>query len=396
MKGTRDRLRIVVGGLIGLLPAGGVAWDYVQYPVGLADLGHDVFYIEDTAVWPIFHAEGSGDAAFGIRYLGEVMQAFGLGERWAYRDIVDGAWHGPCASRIDDILATADVLINVSCSTYFREAYERIPVRALIDSDPMFTQIQYVGGAGLIPGEISMRAAIEGHSHHFTFGEAIGDPDCRIPDCGVVWRPTRQPVVLDRWAGAGPPPPSAAFTTVMNWSAGKALSYAGETWGQKDVELMRLVDLPRRRPALDLQLALAPSKGAEAAPAMLASHGWRVVDAAAAVGGWDDYRRYLQGSLAEFSVAKETYVKAVTGWFSCRSACYLASGRAVVAQDTGWSRRLPSGEGLFAFNTEEEALAALDAVAREPARHGAAAREIAARHFDARTVLTDLLAGLGA
>ena len=385
----------MVGGLIGLLPAGGVAWDYVQYPVGLADLGHDVFYIEDTAVWPVFHADGSEGAASSIRYLGEVMQAFGLGERWAYRDIVEDAWHGPCASWIDQLLATADVLINVSCSTYFRDAYRRIPVRVLIDSDPMFTQIQYVSGSGLIPGEISMRAAVEGHTHHFTFGEAIGDPDCRIPDCGVVWRPTRQPISLDRWT-AGPPRPTAPFTTVMNWSAGKRLRYAGEDWGQKDIEMMRVVDLPRRRPDLDFQLALAPSKGAEAAPAMLASHGWRVIEAGAVATGWDQYRDYIRDSRAEFSVAKETYVKAVTGWFSCRSACYLASGRAVVAQDTGWSRRLPTGEGLFAFTTEEDALAALDAVASDPVRHGAAARDIAASHFDGRAVLSDLLARLGA
>ncbi len=195
-----NRLRIIVGGFLGLLPAGGVAWDYLQYPVGLAALGHDVHYVEDTRLWPVYQTSGNSlpDCSANLAHLAEVMEAFGLRERWAYRDEVSGQWFGLEEAAVRELCRTTDLLINLSCSTFLREEYRAIPVRALVDTDPMFTQIQYATQTSFTAGQPGMRELVEGHTHLFTYGENIGAIDCRIPTAGYSWRPTRQPICLRR------------------------------------------------------------------------------------------------------------------------------------------------------------------------------------------------------
>ncbi|MEJ7812550.1 MAG: hypothetical protein WKG32_19215 [Gemmatimonadaceae bacterium] len=398
-RGT-EPLRIIVGGYLGLLPAGGVTWDYVQYPAGLAALGHDVYYVEDTRLWPVYQAKNidGSDASANVAHLAAVMEAFGMRDRWAYRDEASGECFGMSVAAVREVCRTADVFLNISCSTYLRDEYREIPVRVLVDSDPMFTQVQYTSQSGFTPGRPGMRETVEGHTHHFTFGENVGAPDCRIPACGVRWLPTRQPICLSQWPVAAlPPTPDAAFTTLMNWTAARALLYDGESWGQKDVEFRRFVELPAAVPQLRLAVAVGQTGGAGACfPADDARRqGWRVLDPAEHAPDWGAYRTFIQRSCGELSVAKETYVKARTGWFSCRSACYLASGRPVVTQDTGWSRYLPSGCGLLAFDTLEGAAGALARVAADPAMHATAARAIAEEYFDSDRVLGRMLAQLG-
>lgn len=401
MPTTDGRLRIVVGGYLGLAPAGGLAWDYLHYPLGFRALGHDVYYVEDTRLWPVYQAGGDGaDCAASVAFLAAAMELVGLGERWAYRDEVSGRCFGMTEEKTREVVRTADVLVNVSCASVLRDEHARVPVRILLDTDPMFTQIQLAeAGEGFTPGGSGIRALVAGHTHHFTFGESVGADGCRIPTCGVDWKPTRQPVFLPEWpaselpAGAG-----ATFTTLMNWTAGRPLRHAGETWGQKDVEFFRFAGLPRRVPGLPLAVAVGQTGGAgEPFPREMAeASGWRVLDPSLCAPDPASYRGFLQASRGEFSVAKETYVKAGTGWFSCRSACYLATGRPVVTQETGWSRHVPTGEGLFAFRTMDEAAAALETVAADPARHARAAREIAEAHFDSAVVLRRMLAEAGA
>ncbi|HEX7177699.1 MAG TPA: hypothetical protein VF240_20740 [Pyrinomonadaceae bacterium] len=399
-----EKLRIVVGGYVGLLPAGGVTWDYVQYPAGFAALGHDVYYVEDTRLWPIYQPEGSdwGDASASVAHLRRVMDAFDLPSRWAYRDEASGRIFGMSEEKLREVCRTADVFVNVSCSTYMREEYRRIPARALIDSDPMFTQIQYLSQQMFTPGEPTQRDLVDAHNFHFTFGENIGQEDCSVPDCGIEWRPTRQPVCLQHWRAT--PPHSgavndegAAYTTLMNWTAARPLQHDGETWGQKDVEFRRFLHLPSLAPEVTLAVAVGQTGGTgEPFPAAEArAAGWRVLDPEVCAPEWRSYRDFIEASRGEFSVAKETYVKARTGWFSCRSACYLASGRAVVTQDTGWSKFLSSSEGLLAFDTPEGAGDALRRVEADPARHSAAARAVAEEHFDSSRVLSSLLAEMG-
>jgi hypothetical protein len=337
-----------------------------------------------------------------VTYLASLMEAFGLADRWAYRDEQTGDSFGLDLPALLEICRSADLFINVSCSTFMREEYLAIPVRILIDSDPMFTQIQAVNQAGLTPGSAGMRSLLACHTDLFSFGENIGRDDCRIPLCDHHWKPTRQPICLRHWApgpAASPPEPDAGrplFTTIMNWTAAKSLRFADEFWRQKDVEFLKVLSLPAMVPALELAIAVAQTVDPPFPRSEIEAHGWKILDPSSCVPDWRSYREFIHHSCGEFSVAKETYVKAVTGWFSCRSACYLASGRPVVAQDTGWSRTIPSGEGLFAFRDVADAAAGLLEIVANPGFHSRAARRIAEQFFDSRVVLEELLASVGA
>lgn len=395
-----NRLRVIVGGFLGLLPAGGVTWDYVQYPVGFAALGHDVYYIEDTRLWPVYQTSNNGgtDCAANVSYLAAAMDYFNLSDRWAYRDEVSGQYFGLSEATVRGLCRTADILINVSCATFLRDEYRAIPVRALVDSDPMFTQIQYVSQVALPQDASGIRQMVEGHTHHFTFGENIGADDCRMPDCGLMWRPTRQPICLPHWPVTDlPNAEDAAYTTLMNWIAASPLYYDNETWGQKDVEFQRFFSLPQTVSHIPLAVAVGQTGGAGSPfPTEAARQwGWRVLNPTVCAPDWRAYRDFIQESRGEFSVAKETYVKARTGWFSCRSACYLAAGRPVVAQDTAWSRYLPSDCGLLAFDDPQSAAEALRRIAADPAKHARDARAIAEEYFDSDRVLKDMLTQLG-
>jgi hypothetical protein len=324
------------------------------------------------------------------------MEQFGLADRWGYRDEASGAWYGMSEMQVAQVCRDADLFINISCSTFMRDEYMAIPARALIDSDPMFTQIQYATAKNLSDSEAGIRGLLNAHTHHFTFGENVFTDDCRIPDCGFAWITTRQPICLTHWPATPVPVDRlAAYSTVMNWSAAAPLAFNGETWGQKDVEFLRYMAFPEVVPAIPLSVAVAQTTGQPFPAAEAQSHGWQVLDPMKHAPDWRSYRTFIQQSRGEFSVAKETYVKARTGWFSCRSACYLASGRPVVTQDTGWSRYLPHGHGLFAFDSQESAVEALKQIETDPALHSQAARRIAEEHFDSNQVIGELLQQVG-
>lgn len=400
MNRSADKLRIIVGGYLGLLPAGGVTWDYLQYPLGFAELGHDVFYIEDTRLWPVYQSASgdSSDCSAMVDHLAAVMDAFGLGDRWAYRDEASGCCFGMTNDQVDEVCGSADVLVNVSCSTAVREPYLRIPTRILIDSDPMFTQIQHQNESNFTGGRAAMEELFDAHTHHFTFGENFGASDCLMPSCGLEWLPTRQPICLSHWSSGNVGQSSAqGFTTVMNWSAAPEIEFAGRLWGQKNVEFMKVISLPQQVPGTSLTVAVGQTQGNSFPRDEALAHRWKVVDPELVAGDWQRYRNFIHDSEGEFSVAKHTYVEANTGWFSCRSACYLAAGKPVVTQDTGWSRYLPEGTGLLSFSDCGQAAEAIGIVRADPVKHSLAARQIAEECFDSRKVLSDLLhrAGVG-
>jgi hypothetical protein len=264
----------------------------------------------------------------------------------------------------------------------------RIPKKIFLDTDPMFTQIALVSGSP----EVVER--IRAHDFHFTFAENIGAADCRVPSCGLNWVPTRQPIVLEWWPPAAEAPRDV-FTTVMNWVSYKPAEFEGETWGQKDVEFMKFVELPVHTPQ-PLEIAMGMGPGMKRPTELLRGKGWQIVEPAERLPDPWSYRDYLRSSKAEWSVAKEGYVKSRSGWFSCRSACYLALGRPCVLQDTGWSKIYPSGNGLFAFSTLEEAVAGIEAVNADYTGQSAAARRLAEEFFDARKVLGAMLERIGA
>ncbi len=387
-----QKLRIIVGGFIGLYPTGGVTWDYIQYPLGLKELGHDVYYIEDTFQYSRFQVPGQhwSDATASVAYLKEVMDKFGMSGNWAYRDVASGHCFGLPESTVKELCRTADLFINISASTFMRQEYLTIPVRVFIDSDPMFTQIDYLcdtQSAGTDP--YKMKFLLDHHTHFFSFGEQIGKPGCRIPLLGKTWIPTRQPICLTYWNYIDPPAGTAIFSSVMNWAVRPPLQYDNREWGQKDISFQQYYDLPRHVPGIKLEMMITgiPQPRADD----LETRGWQIRDPLKKLDNPDKYRDFIIASTAEFSIAKDSYVQSSSGWFSCRSAAYLASGRPVVAQDTGWSACLPSGSGLLAFTGLESAANAIRSVAGDIPGHSRAAREIALQYFDSRIILRELI-----
>lgn len=391
-----EKLKIIVGGYIGLYPTGGAAWDYIQYPLGLKMLGHDVYYIEDTMQYPIFQKNRKDwdDATDCVNYLREIMENFGFKDKWAYRDIASGESYGMTEEKIVALCSVADVFINISCSTFLRDEYLQIPKRVLIDSDPMFTQLQY---AIELDGDQSAKnwatkKLLENHNYLFTFGENIGSANCRIPVFNFKWHATRQPVCLDMWQN-GTSLINGPFTSIMNWSGRKKMFYKNEEWGQKDTEFEKFKAIPTRMPAVDFQVVINKPLNKESLfnADELESLGWTILDPGATVSGTTAYKKFIFQSAAEFSVAKETYVKSNSGWFSCRSACYLAAGRPVITQETQWTRFIPSGNGVLAFTDVESAVDAINKVSSNMAYHAKQAREIAGEYFDSNKVLTKML-----
>jgi len=250
-----------------------------------------------------------------------------------------------------------------------------------IDTDPVFTQVK------LARGQVDFRRAVDAHDVHFSFGEAHSD---RIPATGHDWLPTRQPVLLDEWRTDDPA--GDRFTTVMNWTSYNPVELNGVSYGQKDIEFRRFLDLPSAVDPIRFEIAMSPGKNRQAPLGLLRRRGWSVVDPAEVCPDIDSYRRYILRSRGEWSVAKHGYVVGAPGWFSCRSACYLAAGRPVVVQDTGFGSVIPTGQGVLTFRTPEEAADALREVDGDIRRHAQCARKIAAEYFDSARVLHDLLA----
>ena len=386
-------MRTIVTGLIGQYAFGGVTWDYIQYALGFRKLGHDVWYLEDTGAWaydPV-KMEPSADCSHNTAYLARVMEEFGMGDRWLYRNGADGSWHGAVRDAADAarVLASADVLANVSGACWLGEETAAIPVKLFLDGDPMFT---HIGLAADPESEYAKR--VRAHERHFSFGLNIGAADCVVPVAGIDWRPTVQPVALEYWSGdavAGGHVAEGAWTTVMNWASYAPKEFEGRKYGQKDIEFEKFVDLPsltRER----FVLAMGQGVGQKRPTEMLESKGWTIIEPDRHLPNFTTYREFLAASKGEWSIAKNGYVQSRSGWFSCRSACYLAAGKPVVVQDTGWSGHLPAGDGVVAFSTLEEAAAGVERVAGDYAAHSRAARVFAERHFEAGKVCAELVA----
>ncbi len=403
-------LRIVVTGLIAQHPSlGGISWHYLQYLLGLRRLGHDIYYFEDSGQWPYnFDGGASGndwvsyDCSENVAYLNSLMRRFGLENRWSYRFPIRNQWYGLSDSERRDVVNRADMLLNVSGSLEFPDHYRQVGRLVYIDTDPVFTQVK------LARGEQDFRNRVDAHDVHFSYGECLS---ASVPRTGHNWQPTRQPIVLSEWRTSTAP--RNGFTTVMSWTSYKPLTYADKTYGQKDVEFYRFLNLPMTVRPIRLELALSNiehvnwrteienmppivSELMQGQPEwssreLLVHAGWSVVDATETCRDLDSYRNYIQSSKAEWSVAKNGYVQGQSGWFSERSACYLASGRPVVVQDTGFPAVLPEGDGIFAFKTIEEATAAIEKIEANYAREAKVARAIAEEYFDSEKVLTRLV-----
>ncbi len=396
---------IVVLGVMAGNPYAGIAWQCLQYLIGLRRLGHEVYYFEVSSVWPYDPNRRSpvDDSAYPLSYLQRLAADFDFRGRWAYRrSYSDGEWFGLPRTRAEAILREADAVLNISGATDVR-AEGLSENLILVGTDPVVEE------ARLAAGIEDTACHISAHRASFTFGENIGTDRSPVPAFPNLAGTTRQPVVLDFWGPQGAPSRDV-FTTVGNWhQEGTEIAFGGETYfWSKDREFLRFVDLPRR---LGMQIELAttldpsgelesPGNGSLPAGAgtpreVLESHGWRLIDALALTGDPWSYRDYIRASKGEFTVAKDANVRLRTGWFSDRSASYLAAGRPVITQDTGFGDVLPTGRGLFAFRCMEDILAAFAAIQADYAEHSRAARDIAQQYFRAETVLSRMLADAG-
>jgi hypothetical protein len=381
---------VLLLGIVGRSPVAGVAWQALHYVEALRRLGHDVYYLEDTGVWPYDGARATvtDDPTWVLDHLGRVMERAGMSERWAYVSGVDGSTHGMSTQTLSSVTRRADVMVNVTGSAMPRDWLARVPVRIYVETDPVVPQIQAV------QGDPWMTTILDFHTHLFTFGENIGAPDCGVPVTSYDYRPTRQPVVVDWWPDGGLEKPRPPYTTIMNWrQSGKDVEWQGETYGwSKHAEFEKYLDLPARS-GRSFELAIASHTAADAE--LLTEHGWRVVGAEGISSNLDTYRRYIASSHGEFTTAKDQNVRLRSGWFSDRSACYLAAGRPVITQDTGFGKFVPTGKGLFAFTTADDILAAVDQIDADYIGNSRAAREIAASHFGAEGVVGRLLQDAG-
>ena len=389
-------MQIVVTGLIATYPLGGVSWDYLQYIQGLHLLGHDVFYLEDTGNW-VYNPElgtFTEDCSFNLQYLDAVLTfAVGRGtrRRWSFRSPI-GEYFGLSEREIETVCNQADLFINVSGCCWLRDRYQGCARKLYIDTDPLYTQHQLEAmrrGTATKDQAYSVNL-IRNHDLFFTFAENISDPSCCIPSCGLTWHTTRQPIVLENWPFTFTPT-APALTTVMSWKNDVALpSIGGETYGGKDVEFLKFMHLPSRV-SVTMEIALSGAAPFE----QLRQNGWQVVDGYEKSSTIDVYQNYLSSSRGEWSIAKNAYVASHSGWFSTRSAAYLALGKPVVVQDTGFRPYYPVGEGLFDFTDLDEAVSAIESIESNYRRHCEAARSIAESHFGADAVITRLLRDAG-
>ena len=387
-------LRVVVLGMMGRSPFAGVAWQVLHYLEGFRRLGHNVFYVEDTGDWPYDPEQNAvtDDPRYTIKYIARLMAWCGLPDQWAYRAAAQGGrTYGLSELEVARLIERADVLVNLTGATVLRDEHLRVPVRIYLETDPVLPQIEVARGHQFT---IDLLSA---HTHHFTFGENLGASDCPVPSAGFDYLPTRQPVVLDWWTSPEESRPTLAgerFTTVSSWKqTGKDIDWNGETYlWSKHLEFLRFIDLPRRaKRTFEVALATTDAEVIR----MLEFHGWRVVDAIALSTDILPYRSYVVGARGEFTVAKEQYTRSHSGWFSDRSASYLAAGRPVITQETGFSKFLPTGRGLFGFRTMEDILVAVDAIESDYENHRRGARETAAEFFAAEKVVGSMMERAG-
>ena len=384
----KSRPRVIVAGYIVRFPLGGYVWQALHYLLGLAQLGCDVTFYEDSAFYAHAYDPETGHGGpyydMGLARLDTILTEFGLGGRWVFWDAMRDIHHGMSAGETRELFAGADLFVNLAGVNRLY-ARPKPPARAFIDLDPGVTQINYDNRSPHIEellGESNL---------FFTVGENIGTPRSPLPTGDIHWRPTRPPVVCDLWHGAALGA-DAAFTTVGRWDAkARDLILRGVRYHwRKSLEWQRFLELPRRT-GERFELAMDVPQD----DPTLRQAGWRIELPLPLSRDHHIYRRYIESSKGEFSAAKGMNVKLRTGWFSDRSVCYLAAGRPVILQDTGFSDTLPTGRGLFAVGGLDDAVEAADAIVANYDAQSAAARAVARECFDAPRVLRPILEAAG-
>ena len=377
-------MNIVVLGYIVRGPLGGLAWHHLQYVLGLKQSGHNVIFLEDSddyfSCYNPESSEMSTNPEYGLRFITNLFNNFDLKDQWAYFDAHTNNWYGQSEQKVISFCALADVVLNLSGINPLREWWASIPSRILVDTDPTFTQIKH-----LTDNQAMIIA--KSHTHFATFGENYGKRECSIPDDGLLWRPTRQPVCMDVWH-VSKSMYKSKWTTVMQWDSYKVGEYGAKIYGMKSLSFKPFISLPKYIENIKLELALgSPNSPGEE----LVKEGWDIIDPSIVTKSTKSYQQYIAASKGEWSVAKHGYVITNSGWFSERSLNYMASGKPVVIQDTGFTQFIPSGKGLLPFTTLEQASEQIKKAEQDYKFHCTQARKVAQDFFDSKNVLSTLL-----
>jgi len=385
------RRRIVVLGFMGGCPVAGVIWQHLHYLEGLRRLGHEVWYVEDGSRYP-YDPQAftvTEDFTYAARLLDGLSRRHGFGWCYCARFGGEPRTAGLDLAQLRDLYRTCDAALNVCGSHDLNDDLRAVRRLVYVESDPGVEQIK------IDLGEAATRDYLAAHHVLFTFGEAVGTERFPVPLQGLEWLPTRQPVVTDFWRTDGRPPDEAVYTSVCNWSTSgkKDITWRGRNYlWSKSLEFLKFAGAPRRC-GETFELATDIKDAAERE--IFTGNDWRLIDPHGLSTEWESYRCYLRASKGEFTVAKDQYTRLHTGWFSDRSACYLAAGRPVITQETGFTNFYGGGEGLFAFRSMEDIAAAAEAVRRDYARHSRAAAALAREYFEAEKVLSSLLERAG-
>jgi glycosyltransferase involved in cell wall biosynthesis len=368
---------VVAGGLAQKIEYAGHAWLFLQYLLGFKRLGFEVLFVDRLS--PEMHF-GPGEGLLRAQRLARLLEAFGLDHSLTFVDSAGIETVGLERADVLERIRRSRLLLNVNGYLEDEELLDAARLRVFLDIDPGFSQMWHALGLADVFGD---------HDVYLTIAENIGKPSCSIPTCGLDWRTTRQPVVLEQWPAQVEP--GGNVTTVGCWRGPyDRIQYEGRTYGLRVHEFRKFADLPRLT-GLAFEAALDMDAADNDDRELLAAGGWALVDPADVVANTASYRRYIQRSFAEVSIAKQMMYETSSGWVSDRTCCYLASGRPVLARDSGLGELYPCGEGLLTFSTVDEAVEAVARVVREPRRHAAAARALAEEAFDSDRVLTKLM-----
>jgi hypothetical protein len=377
-------MRVMISGAIASHPlySAGNSWAFLQYVLGFRKLGIETYYVEQLnpedcvdEAWNRAEFMQSANAS----YFRALMERFDLTGRVSLLES-GGAGHvGLSRGEIEAIAPEIDLLINGSGRLHINSILTSVRRRMYLDLDPGYTQVWQE--------RYGVDMNLRDHDLYVTVGLNLGAPQCPFPTCGIPWEKTLPPVVLEEWTTNQPP--GDAYSTVADWRSFYPIEWNGVWYNQKADAFKSIIELPRRvRVPLELCLSI---DAAERDWLELERHGWQLTPPGVHAASIDAYRNYVVGSRGEFSAVKQGYAVGRTGWFSDRSACYLAAGRPVIVQDTGIGTYLPTGMGLLIFKGIEDAAAALEAVESDYARHACAATDIAREFLDAAVVLPRLL-----
>ena len=385
------RRRIVVLGLMGQYPLGGMAWQVLHHVIGFRRLGHDAYYVENNGAPPYSPRQKSivTDCRPNVRFIRDTFGRFDLGDVWSYWDSGGKRWYGMGEARSRELLREADLLVNLCGAARPGDYADRKGRLVYVETDPILEQVKYARG------DAATKAFLEGHDVLFTYALRLGDPGTKVPPGPFRWHKTHPPVIVDLWEAPPPRDPAKAWwrTIATYFNTGKDVTIDGETYfWSKHPNWDLVMDLPRTT-GTRCEVALVSPR--EDQRARFEAGGWKVEDPVKISSGAFVYQRYIQGAKGEFSVEKDDQVRLHLGWFSDRSVCFLAAGRPCVIQDTGFGVRVPTGTGLLGWSTREEAIDGLARVSRDYAAHARRAREIAREHFEASVLLPRMLEAAG-